>query len=157
MEICMKKTWILILSIIVSLSLFGCNEGNQAESEFWQSDSEPLVQENLSQYLSEEGEEHYIILPKSKEKIKVSGAFVSLLDRVDTNLLAEAEEKISNEVSKYTDDFDFELQTNQNGNLCLSVELILKIDLSNVVSGEHQVAGCGIDHEHKFFIERISR
>lgn len=153
----MKKTWILILSLIISLSLFGCNTQTSTESEFWSVESEPLVQENLSQYFSADDDAQYIILPKSKEKIRVSGAYVKLLDRIDTNLLSEAEEKITNQVKSYTNDYEFSLQTNQEGDLCLCVELILKINLSDAVSGEHQVAGCGIDHEHKFFIERISR
>lgn len=74
-----------------------------------------------------------------------------------TKLVETAENKITEAVSVYSNSSDFYLQIN-DGYLCLVVEVIKQIDPPALqeIEGEFVDRGCGIDHEHLFFSERIS-
>ena len=76
------------------------------------------------------------------------------MDSIDLTLLKTAEEKLAAQISQYTNHSDFYLQIDE-GYLCLYVEVI--VDIENSSTGEYEEHGCGIDHEHKFFGERISK
>lgn len=109
--------------------------------------------ENISDYLIEEDGKQYLILPISKEKVRVSNSYTQYLDDIDLDLLKAAEKKIREELSQYSDtQVDFYLQ-DREGYLYLTAEII--VDITPPSGAED--SGCGIDHEHKFFEERITK
>ena len=106
---------------------------------------------SISEYLIAEDGYQYLILPISKSKIIVFDEYIRYLNYIDLDLLETSEKKITEEVSQYPNKPSFLLNINE-GYLCLCVEAIVNIDPPQ--NGE---VGCGIDHEHKFFVERISK
>lgn len=92
-------------------------------------------------------------MPISKEKVRVSNSYTQYLDDIDLDLLKAAEKKIREELSQYSDtQVDFYLQ-DREGYLYLIAEII--VDITPPSGAED--SGCGIDHEHKFFEERITK
>ena len=69
---------------------------------------------------------------------------------IDFTLLKAAEEKITSEISKYSDHSSFYLSLDGE-HLRLSVEVI--VDIAAPLNGD---TGCSIDHEHLFFGEQIT-
>ncbi len=101
----------------------------------------------------------YLILPVSGEKVEIDDDYASYVKDINADLLKAAEEKISEKISLYPEKSDFYLET-YDGYLCLCVEVIVKIPPpAPSVDGteEYEMQGCGIDHEHKFFRERITK
>lgn len=116
--------------------------------------SEPTSSEtnSISEYLTEEDGKQYLMLPISKDKVMLWDGQAQYLDDIDLDLLKAAEEKISKQISQYSNNSGFYLQVDE-GYLCLYAEVIVKIDPPASAGG---VGGCGIDHEHMFFGERIT-
>ena len=108
---------------------------------------------NISEYLTEEGNDQYLILPVSKSKVRVSDLHTQYLYDIDLNLLRTSEEKINGIISQYPKNSGFYVQY-YDGYLRLCTEVIVEIDPpeSTDISG-----GCGIDHEHKYFDEPITK
>lgn len=146
----MKRILAITLTLVMLLAaLTGCmasknpsgNEGEQPE---------------LAQCLSEENGVYKLTLPKSKEVIELYEEQVRFVPYVTDVLVESAEDKISNDVSQHINQSDFFLQIT-NDYLCLVVEVIKSIDPPvSTEEGEIVDGGCGIDHEHLFFSERIS-
>ena len=146
----MKRLLAITLTLVMLLAaLTGCmasknpsgNEGEQPE---------------LAKCLSEENGVYKLTLPKSKEVIELYEEQVRFVPYVTDALVEAAENKITNDVSQYSNQSDFFLQITNNY-LCLVVEVIKSIDpLVSTEEGEIVDGGCGIDHEHLFFSERIS-
>ncbi len=128
----MKKLLVLILASVCLLSSFGCSSQN-----------------DISKYLKKKDGEQYLILPISKKEVSVSSWHDSAkyIKRIDVGLLKAAERKISAEASQYDDDLYFFLDIH-DGYLCLCTEVIVKFDTPD----EN-----GMDHEHVFFRERITK
>ncbi|MBE6548146.1 MAG: hypothetical protein E7667_04630 [Ruminococcaceae bacterium] len=143
----MKKCLTIVLVCLFVLSLSGCNTHQKRKQNSSYSPSE--------NYLIEEQGKQYIILPVSKEKVIVDDHYYKYLDDIDFDMLKEAEIKISKDISQYPDNSGFHLAVIE-GYLCLSVEIIVDIELPENTESEVE-AGCGIDHEHKFFRERITK
>ena len=102
-----------------------------------------------------EDEETYLILPLSREKLWVREEEVKYLNKADGGLLEAAEEKINEEALKYTNNpsihYEIHLKDEQ---LFLYGEIVVDIDPPE---GGEAAGGCGIDHEHKRFLEKITK
>lgn len=100
---------------------------------------------------------YILTLPNSGETIKLQNEQILYVPYITDELVETAENKINEAVSAYSNSSDFYLQIN-DGYLCLVVEVIKQLDppASQETEGEVVGGGCGIDHEHLFFSERIS-
>lgn len=100
---------------------------------------------------------YILTLPISGETIKLQNEQILFVPYITGELVATAENKIAEAVSAYSSSSDFYLQIN-DGYLCLFVEVIKQLDppSSQETEGEVVAGGCGIDHEHIGFSERIS-
>ena len=132
----MKRLIALILALMCALSFVGCIDFRQ-------------------RYFTEENGEHYLLLPISKEKVNVEKYYDYLRDFLDIGLLKRAEEKISQQASQYSKRGDFYLSADEENYLCLCMEIIVELEPPS--GGEWLEGGCGIDHEHVFFRERITK
>ena len=114
-------------------------------------------QPKQAQCLSEENGVYKLTLPKSKEVIELYEEQVRFVPYITDELVETAENKINEAVSAYSNSSDFYLQIN-DGYLCLVAEVIKQLNppSSQETEGEIIDGGCGIDHEHLFFSERIS-
>lgn len=105
-------------------------------------------------YVVEDGET-YLILPLSREKLWVREEEVKYLNKADGGLLEAAEEKINEEALKYTNNpsihYEIHLKDEQ---LFLYGEIVVDIDPPE---GGEAAGGCGIDHEHMRFLEKITK
>ena len=140
----MKKLLALALAVVCLLSLTGCSGRTEAEA---------------AEYKMEEAGQWYLILPASREKISVSEDYEQYLDRIDPELLKMAEETISGQILPGTDGSGFYLEAHGE-QLYLCMELIVYIDPPATVTLEDGTvlgSGCGIDHEHLFFSEGITK
>lgn len=155
----MKKWITLMLVLACWLALTGCGE---RPTDLSGTSSEPnLVSEKnpVAQYLTEENGDSYLVLPISKLKVRVWGEYKAYLDRVDVDLLKTAEEKISDQAVQYAEEPSYYLLI-EEGDLRLSAEVIVDIDpplIKEVGDGDCVDQGCGIDHEHVFFSEPITK
>ena len=123
----MKKFFAIFFIFLFLLSGVGCN--------------------GVSDYLTEENGQQYLILPTSKQKVTVYEEHMPYLEKIDADLLKAAEEKITEEVARYTEDVEHFYLQKEDGHLLLCVEVI--VDVENPTSFT--------DHEHKFFKERITK
>ena len=100
---------------------------------------------------------YILTLPNSGETIKLRNEQILYVPYITDELVETAENKINEAVSAYSNSSDFYLQIN-DGYLCLVVEVIKQLDppASQETEGEVVGGGCGIDHEHLFFSERIT-
>ena len=109
----------------------------------------------------EEDGKQYLVLPVSKDKIPVEERYRSYLGNIDFALLKAAEEKIVNEMSAYKAEApEFFLSVDHLGYLCLYTECVVAIDPPNLETGPNGEIideGCGIDHQHIAFSERITK
>ncbi len=76
------------------------------------------------------------------------GEYAAYLPYATEDKIRAAEEKLTEQIEKYDESSGFYLTIDSEGYLCLHTEIIVKYE--NVFGG-----GCGIDHDHKFFTERI--
>ena len=78
------------------------------------------------------------------------GQYAVYLPYVTADKINEAEERLTKQVEQYDEHSGFYLSIDDDGYLTLNAEVIVK--LNGIFNGD---GGCGIDHEHKFFTERI--
>ncbi len=110
---------------------------------------------------TDEDGDQYLVLPVSGERVLIWDNQKPYVKDIDGYLLRAAEEKITEEVSGYSNNGGFDLQV-YKGYLCLYVEVIVKLDppapdISVDGTADYVLNGCGIDHEHRFFSERITK
>lgn len=116
------------------------------------------VSEVSASCISKNEDGAYILtLPNSGETIELRDEQILYVPYITDELVETAENKLNEAVSAYTNRSAFYLQIN-DGSLCLAVEVIRQLDppTSQDTEGEIVDEGCGIDHEHLFFYERIS-
>ncbi len=106
------------------------------------------------QYLTEKDGVYTLTLPQSGEVLELRGEQTEFVPYITSNLVEAAERKISEDVSAYSNHSGFYLQITEDY-LCLVSEVIKNID-PPVTSDGYEIGGCGYDHEHLFFSERIS-
>ncbi len=92
--------------------------------------------------------EYEIILPESGQTARVRDRQERFIPYIDDELVRQAEEKITEQISHYSDSSGFYLQITE-GYLCLTAEVIRYLDEPD------ENVGC-FDHEHLFFSERIT-
>lgn len=159
---------LLLIAVILLLALSGCTvhkpsaERKPPEVTGGDLPSQPSAlsgdqTEKTSGYLTEENGLYTLTLPKSKETIELREEEVRFVPDIKASLVEIAEEKLTFQISEYSNHSGFYLQVNED-HLCLSVEVIKDIDPPATVgaAGEYIAGGCGIDHEHLFFSEPIS-
>ncbi len=105
-------------------------------------------------YLTEKDGVYTLTLPQSGEVIELRNEQADFVPYITSNLVEAAERKITEDVSDYSRHSDFYLQIT-DGYLCLVSEVIKNI-YPPVTSDGYEIGGCGYDHEHLFFSERIS-
>ena len=146
----MKRILAVTLTLVMLLAtLTGCMASKNPSG----SEGE---QPKQAQCLSEENGVYKLTLPKSKEVIELYEEQVRFVPYITDALVEVAENKITEDVSQHSNRSNFFLQIT-NDYLCLVVEIIKSIDPPvSAEEGEIADGGCGIDHEHLFFSERIS-
>ncbi len=100
--------------------------------------------------LSYENGRYFITLPKSQKKLTLLSStcdYTSYIPYITDELVATAESKITDEISRYDNTGSGFYLYIKEGYLCLALEVIEHLDEPNEK---------GEDHEHVFFIERIS-
>lgn len=99
-----------------------------------------------------------LMLPKSKKNIELSDKQIRFVPYITDALVEFAENKITEDIAEYSDHSGFYLYIREDY-LCLGVEVIKSIypPILKKEGGKYVVSqGCGRDHEHVFFSERIS-
>ena len=106
------------------------------------------------EYEIEDGET-YLIMPNSGKKVLVWGDELDALNQIDGYVLSAAEDKIYQEALKHTDNPDiyYEIQF-WKGKLSLYGGLILFFDPPEGMEG---LSGCGVNHEHLYFYEELTK
>ncbi len=135
----MKRYLALIILLVLAFSLTACSAIHLNKAD------------DISNYISEENERLWLILPISKFSVHVDEDFIDLLYDTDVNVLKNAEKSIIDQVSHYPDKPSFYLEESDDKRLYLCAEVIVDIDPAYAPSG-----GCE-DHEHKFFKELITK
>ncbi len=118
-----------------------------------ETDAETVGETETLNVLEEDGK-RYLVLPVSGDKVRLSNHELAYIDDIDPALLKAAEEKITGQISQYGDNSGLYLGV-VDGHLCLCSEVIVKINPPR--PSEYGNSGCGIDHDHKFFSERITK
>lgn len=110
--------------------------------------------ETGSDFIVTQDGDTYVALPKSNEKLYVSPSQLEYLDLIDYKLLRDAELKIAEAVSEHGQEPHYYIGM-YNGEWNLCAEII--IDLPVESEDGYIMGGCGIDHEHLFFREKIEK
>ncbi len=148
----LKRMISLITAMLMILATFaGCTEADTLDGDFatiLQALSHDADAEVVKQ--NEDGE-YEIILPISGDTVRVYERYNDFMPYVTYELVKKAEEKVTEDISKYSGGSGFYLSTDVDGYLLLSVEII-----KNLPEEEWSYdIGC-YDHKHLFFSERIS-
>ena len=146
----MKKYFAVFLIFVFVLSLAGCNS-HQPNTQDTPSTSSAT--ESISDYLIEEDGEQYLILPISKEKVRVTRDHMQYLDEIDLDLLRTAEEKIRENIAQYTDTEGNFYLGDGKGYLSLCAEVLIDTPPYYFPDG----SSCGLNYERKLFEERITK
>lgn len=112
----------------------------------------------IGKCIAEENGKYMLTLPKSGEKIELEEEHEMFVPYITDALVEAAEDKITQKIAESTNHSFFYLQITEDY-LCLTVEVIKKLDspAASDTSGDEAVqSGCGNDHEHIFYSERIS-
>jgi hypothetical protein len=125
----MKKIIALTLALLALLSIVGCG--------------------GISRYLTEENGMQYLILPISRERVRVWEQYESRVGEIDVDLLRAAEKTLNERCAAYSEKA-FCLSTDEAGNLCLCYEVIVE-------KSDYEKQDSPIDHKHVFFRERITK
>ena len=108
----------------------------------------PTTSVNIKDYIKNDNNKTYLILPNSKKEIQVDSSELAYIYDIDVSLLSLAELKISLGGAVY-------LSFDQQNYLCLCCEDIVSIDPPNEIDG--MTSGCNIDHKHVFKSYRITK
>ncbi len=140
----MKKYIVCVLLLMLLLCLIACNK---------QKNSTPSDSNDISNYIIVEDEESFLVMPISQQKVWIRDKQKKYINNIDVDLLRTAEEKLNNELSQYGRAHGFYLSIDNEGYICLETEVIVELE-TNASQSER---GCNIDHQHKFYRERISK
>ncbi len=137
-------------------ALSGCNSTSEGTGHNLSEDVPPSPSEITASCISKENGAYILTLPKSGERIMLENEERFYAPYISDELVKNAEDKITDALSKYSNNSGFYLQIN-DGYLCLTAEVIKKIDITaSTEEGGFAEYGCGIDHEHLFISERIT-
>ena len=145
----MKKIIAIILTLI---SLSACFVGCESPIDEPESETKAELQLEDTDYdadcIKRKGKRLVIVLPESEYILPVNNSYVKYMSRVSDERVLAAEKKITEGVTALGAETDWTLEINDDGELCLKVEVIKHID-------DAEGEGCGIDHEHVIFSESI--
>ena len=105
---------------------------------------------SISNYMTYENNEYILTLPNSLSTLDISD-YIQYFEKVEVEVLKTAESRILEKTKEYDQKSDFYLQKDQEGCLCLFVEVIVPLEpptINGITMG-----GCGYDHDHLFFKE----
>lgn len=84
------------------------------------------------------------------------GKYSCFLKNATEEAIRSAEERMREKCQKRGESGSgFYLQIDQEGYLCLAIEFIVDIDPPRLDEDGNEIGGCGYDHDHVFFMERI--
>lgn len=126
----MKKVLIFTLTIVTLVTVF------------------TACKPTLASCITKENDKYILTLPVSGKKIQLREEQTKFVSYISDSLVESAENKISQEISKYNESSGFYLQIHEDY-LCLTVEVIKQLDEPD------ESVGC-MTHEHLFFRERIT-
>ncbi len=156
----MKRTLTILLTLTLVLAVLSGCAASQPPSEsddISTSLSKHTTKENRtslqlpSKYLSEEGGVYTLTLPQSQQALTLRDTEVRYVPYITDTLVEEAEKKITEDVAEYKESPRFSLDV-WEGYLCLYEEIIAPLTPPEGATD----LGCGIDHDHVIFRERIS-
>lgn len=175
----MKRILILFLALVCTFTLFSCkstivtNDASTDRTTDRTTDRSTNgttddstnhttngTTDDSQELFSVENGKRYLVLPISKQKVRIRSDHESKLEQIDRDMLKAAEQMITDDLSAYTDAPVFYLEINGEGHLCLAAECIVDINPPNVVTDENgyeYTKGCNIDHKHVFLLERITK
>ena len=168
----MKKTIGLLCVLLILLSFVGCNiESDSSSADTTVNEEEVITPQNnydidslfdtngAFEYVADEGGSYTLCLPNSEDNIKiyVSDTCLNHLSKIDNNLFLEAGRKIFSNLEGNKAPA-LQISVDSENYLYLYGEIIVDIDppQSEAYKGEVFTSGCGIDHDHLYFRERIS-
>lgn len=163
----MKKirfTLFFVLVVIIVSMFFSCKpkglDGTVTPSttESTLKPTIPRVTYDGEARLVVEDKEYKIILPELEAKLGFREEYEKYLPYITDELLIKSEKALLKNIGANRDSAAIYLSKDNEGYLCLSSEVIAKIDPPNVKLGDGVLIyeGCNIDHKHVFFRERIS-
>ncbi len=83
------------------------------------------------------------------------GEYSCFLKNATEEAVRAAEERLRAKTDGMSGGSGFYLQVDQEGYLCLAVEYIVDIDPPKLDEDGNEIGGCGYDHDHVFYTERI--
>lgn len=134
------KRFALLLTIltVAILLLAGCTPSSEAES--------------VTGLVIESEGEYTISLPVCGQEVSVHHRDEAYLPYVTDELIRAADLALSQILADYPDDsHGIYLSFDEDGYLCLCAEIIVHFE-----SEAEGKTGCGLDHDHVFYRERIS-
>ena len=145
----MKKLFLLTLALLMIL-LSSCNI---LPSDADMSDSAPTDESELPSetaydpsVIKESGRQMLLILPTSKKEIGINGDYREFAPYITYELVDAAEKDILDKRGTL-EHTSFEIKTNSEGYLRLSVEYIKSVDPEMIANGYERTPPCG-DHWH---------
>ena len=139
----MKRAFLILLTLTLILSLFSaCGSETPTTTS----------SDNISNYIIEYKGETVLVLPESKYIVDDFDYSEDILTEIDPELFKKAETQLIEKCADASETPYFFLQSDNDGYLCLTVEVVVKIDPPTVEGGE----GCGVDHDHEFTSVRIT-
>lgn len=133
----MKRIIACMLAVLCALLWTGCNDAGNAA-------------------VTQRDGKTYVVLPVSGEELVVPEDCAPYAERIDGALLRAAEEAIAQEIAAYPENSGFYVGKDDEGHLLLCVEAIAPIERVPETGEDVVDGGCGIDHEHRLFSERIT-
>ena len=140
-----KKLLFLLVLIMGAVLLSGCISGAAYGGEA---------------SVALENGEYVIVLPLLERKFVVRDSYIKYVTHIDAELLIKAEKELFKDMGSYKDSAPIYLSQDSEGYLCLACEYIVAIDPPKIEVLEDGTVisdGCGIDHEHLFWDERITK
>lgn len=86
-----------------------------------------------------------------------SGKFSRYLAIATPKAVEDAKKRILEKIGDQSANSGFYMRIDEEGYLCLSTELIVPIDPPKPDEDGNLIGGCGYDHDHVFYIERICK
>lgn len=116
-------------------------------------DAKPAAEDPTNTGLVMESEGEYtIFLPVCGQQVSVHHSYEAYLPYVTDELIHAADLALSEILTDHPDDYPgVYLTFDEEGYLCLCTEIIVYFEPE-----EEGMSGCGFDHDHVFYRERIS-
>lgn len=138
----MKKILSLLLSAALLLCLAGCNASTNGPS---------ATEQTPTSLISLENGQYTITLPQCGQTLTLSGTYEAFAPCITEELIRSADQALASIVAEDPEDRHVYLSTDLEGYLCLCIEVIVYLE-----PDDPEYPGCCIDHDHKFYRERIS-